>query len=214
MPVRKVSNRGRKNVIGKFPSLKMQRMVSFESTLELDYIHLLEYEREVSWFEEQPLTIEYEFEGESHHYTPDFHVIRLGQDWLIECKPDKFVDTGENQRKFSAAESWCEDRGWFFKVVTDEELRSGYRLKNVKFLWPFARHSIGPAVRSRVYAKLLEAETPLTVLDLANYAEPGEPTQGLIAVYLLAFRHEVAIPLDDAPISVASPVTLPLRRDR
>lgn len=214
MPVRKVSQRGRKNVVGKFPSLKMGRMIAFESTLELDYLHLLEYEQEVSWFEEQPLTLAYEFEGEAHHYTPDFHLIRRGQDWLTECKPDKFVKTEENQRKFAAAESWCEARGWRFKVVTDEELRLGCRLKNVKFLWPFARHSIGPAIRSRLQARLLEANTPLTVLDLAHSAAPGAPAQGLIAVYHLAFRHEVAISVDEAPISAASPVTLPLRRDR
>ncbi len=213
MPVRKVSHRGGKNVIGKFPSLKMQRMVSFESTLELDYLHLLEYEQEVNWFEEQPLTIGYEYEGESHHYTPDFHLVRLSQDWLIECKPNKFVDTEENQRKFSAAGTWCEGRGWFFKVVTDEELRSGYRLKNVKFLLPFARRRVDPAGRSRIQARLLEAKTPLSVLDLANYVEPGELIQGLIAVYCLAFHHELTIPMDDAPISGASPVTLPLRRD-
>ena len=37
MPVRNVSNRGG-NAIGRFPSLKMQRMIAFESLLERDFI--------------------------------------------------------------------------------------------------------------------------------------------------------------------------------
>ena len=35
MAVRKVSNRGR-NMIGRFPSLKLGRMVAYESLIELD----------------------------------------------------------------------------------------------------------------------------------------------------------------------------------
>ena len=58
MPVRNVSNRGG-NVIGKFPSIKMGRMVAFESLLERDFIYLLDHAEEVTWFEEQPLTIEF-----------------------------------------------------------------------------------------------------------------------------------------------------------
>ena len=38
MPVRKVRNHGN-NIIGKFPSRKMERMISFESTIERDYLY-------------------------------------------------------------------------------------------------------------------------------------------------------------------------------
>ena len=74
MPVRNVSNRGG-NAIGRFPSLKMQRMIAFESLLERDFIYLLDYDAAVTWFEEQPLTIEYQHEGKLRHYTPDFHLV-------------------------------------------------------------------------------------------------------------------------------------------
>jgi len=58
MPVRKVSNHGG-NVIGGFPSAKMERMIALESLLERNFIYLLEYAQSVEWFEEQPLSIEY-----------------------------------------------------------------------------------------------------------------------------------------------------------
>ena len=77
MPVRKVSNRGG-NIVGRFPSLKMGRMIAFESLLERDFIYLLDYDVRVEWFEEQPLTIEYQHDGQALHYTPDFHCRRGG----------------------------------------------------------------------------------------------------------------------------------------
>ena len=107
MPVRNVSNRGG-NVIGKFPSLKMQRMIAFESLLERDFIYLLDYDTAVTWFEEQPLTIEYQHEGKLLHYTPDFHLVEHGQHVLVECKPEHFVNTTDNSRKFAVAQAWCQ----------------------------------------------------------------------------------------------------------
>jgi len=81
MPVRKVSNRGG-NVIGHFPSLKMQRMIAFESLIERDYLYLLDYELDIEWFAEQPLTIEYRHNGKTLHYTPDFHIVAAGM-WSL-----------------------------------------------------------------------------------------------------------------------------------
>ena len=127
MPVRNVTNRGG-NVIGRFPSLKMQRMIAFESLLERDFIYLLDYDANVTWFEEQPLTIEYQHEGKLRHYTPDFHLIEHDQHVLVECKPDHFVATADNQRKFAVAQAWCLACDWQFRIVTDAEVRAGYRL--------------------------------------------------------------------------------------
>ena len=47
MPVRTPSNRYGKNIVGKFPSLKLGRMVVFESRLEGDPVYLMEYDPKV-----------------------------------------------------------------------------------------------------------------------------------------------------------------------
>ena len=101
MPVRKVSNRGG-NIIGHYPSLKLGRMVAFESLIERDLIYLLDFEPDVTWFAEQPFTISYQYEGKALNYTPDFHVIRADQNILVECKPQKFVNTDVNPGLFSS----------------------------------------------------------------------------------------------------------------
>ena len=44
---RKITNRGTKKIIGKFPSLKMNTAIWWESQLERDYIYLLEIDPDV-----------------------------------------------------------------------------------------------------------------------------------------------------------------------
>jgi hypothetical protein len=49
MPVRRVTHHGG-NIIGKFPSLKMGRMICFESSLERDYVYTLDFEADILSF--------------------------------------------------------------------------------------------------------------------------------------------------------------------
>lgn len=212
MPVRDVSNKGG-NVIGRFPSLKVGRMVSFESLIERDYLYLLDFETDVEWFEEQPLVIEYRQDGALLRYTPDFHV-RQGGNFLVECKPCVLVEDRENQRKFHAAHEWCAERGWTFRVVTDREIRTGFRLKNVRFLTRYARQQVSPEVRAHVLDCLRLAADPVSLDDLVEQMVHGSNAADVIAAVLgLAFHHEVVIPLDDGPISGHSPVSLPSDRE-
>lgn len=209
MPVRRISNRGG-NIIGKFPSLKMRRMVAFESLIERDYLYVLDYEPDIKWFEEQPLTIEYQHDGKALHYTPDFHVVQAGRDVLVECKPAVLTDRAKNRRKFRAALAWCAERDWDFLVVTDIQLRTGYRLENIKLMTYYARHSIPPQFKGQVYAMLETAFDGITVGDVAQALVPDNPAVALPGIMHMAFHHEVAIPLDTAAISMRSPIFLPL----
>lgn len=207
MPVRKVSNRGG-NIIGRVPSIKMGRMIAFESLIERDLIHILDFEQDVEWFAEQPLTIAYQQKGKTRKYTPDFHVVRHGQNILVECKPEKRAHSDENQRKFAAAQSWCDAEGWIFQVITDTQLRSGYRLQNVKLMTQFARHAIEPGIQRRVRAFLSIAPSPVTVADVIVQVVADKPQVAIIPVLYMAFHHELWLPLDDAPISVNTPIAL------
>jgi hypothetical protein len=207
MPVRKVYNRGN-NIIGQFPSLKMKRMIAFESTIERDYIFLLDYEAEVTHFEEQPLTIEYQHEGERHGYTPDFHVVWAEQNSLVDCKPVDLVDTADNRPKFAAAGTYCAQRGWHFSVVTDHDIRSGFRLSNVKLLTRYAGYAVRPEIKGRILALLHDTTAPLTVGQI-QAAMSLPPAAIFVALMQMAYDHQIAIPLNDAPISAHSAVSLP-----
>ena len=89
MAVRKISNKGTKKVIGKFASLKMKRVIWWESQLERDYIYLLEFDPDVASYDEQPLRIEYYLNGKKHRYTPDFLVRKGNKRIIVEVKQEE-----------------------------------------------------------------------------------------------------------------------------
>ena len=206
MPVRKVSNRGG-NVVGRFPSMKMGRMIVFESLLERDFIYLLDYDIRVEWFEEQPLTIEYRQDDQALHYTPDFHLVETGRPVLVECKPEHFVDMADNQRKFAVAREWCAARGWEFRVVTDCQIRAGFRLHNIKRLTQYARLAMDPILRSQIDTWLQTSSTPPALQDIANGLRPDDPKAVMSGLLHLAFHHLIELPLDTAPLSGAMVVS-------
>lgn len=95
----------------------------------------------VSWGSEE-LVIPYRspVDGKCHRYFPDFIVKTRNKTMVIEVKPERetkepkpkkrvtkqylqeVVTYGINQSKWKAAEEYCLDRGWEFKVITEKHL--------------------------------------------------------------------------------------------
>ena len=191
-------------MIGLFPSLKMERMVAFESLIEQDYLYILDYDASVTAFEEQPVTIEYVLESKKHKYTPDFLVKRKESSELVECKPAPLVSKEENQKKFAAAKDWCKSKGWSFAIVTDQDLRSGPRLANVKLLTQYARLGITPETVQWVEGCLVDANNPFTLREGGQILYPNNPAQGISILLHFAFHHWIDISLDNQPICGSS----------
>jgi hypothetical protein len=205
MSVRRLSRR-KAGLNGLFPALKLGRMAWYESYLERDCFFLLDYDPAVETFSEQPLTLTYADGDKTRHYTPDIGVrTHDHQELLIECKPLARVKSADNQRKLTAAQSWCRDHGWSFCVATEAELRQGPYLNNVKLLTRYARVSVPLQVVQRVESALCSA-TPWTVGRLAEHIAPDPPDRGVSLVLKLAFEHRVWIDLNRAPLSLATPV--------
>lgn len=186
------------SVTGYFPSLKLGRMVAFESTLERDYLYLLDFGAAVTSFEEQPLTLTYEHSGKTRRYTPDFLVREADREVLVECKPEAKLEWNDNPLKFAAARSFCAVKGWSFRVVTDTELRQGYRLENVKCLTYRARYNPPPDV-SEAISTLLSCQ-PHTLDDILR-ALPYPVGVVKATACHLAYRHVLWLELDAAPIA-------------
>ena len=153
MPVRK-TNRGHGGLTGylaRFPDLSMlgspgspgnpgspgPRFASagsthFESALEKDLFLLLRYQqhvtREVRFFEEQPLRIDYLDAGTPRHYTPDalihYHGPRPSE--LVEAKyrTDLRKHLPKWRPGYQAAQAYCRSHGWVFRVRTEFSIRT------------------------------------------------------------------------------------------
>jgi len=191
-------------MIGRFPSLKMRRMIAFESLIEQDYIFILDFEPEVLAFSEQPIQIEYVWEDRSHHYTPDFLVTRKTGEEIVECKAQKMVNRDENQRKFQAARGWCQNQGWHFRVVTDEEIRAGNRLNNIKLLTRHARISFTPDLLRQTRLCLQTLLYPQCLTHVAKLILPDQLELGVSILLYLAYHHQIQLGLDHEPISAST----------
>jgi hypothetical protein len=83
-------------------------------------------------------------------------------------------------------------------------------LKNVKLLTQFARYTIPTTTKERIFACLVVASGPIRVGELLQQIHPEAPRLAIIPILHLAFHRAVHIPLDEAPITDDSPVTLPV----
>lgn len=210
MGAREVSNRGG-NTIGYFPSITMKQQIPYESTIERDKITLEDFKAEVRAIIAQPLVIPYQYHNKTVTYTPDLLVQTVSKCILIECKPAELVETEDNQRKFDEARKWCEQHRFEFEVVTDEQIRAGFRLKNVKRLTQYARHTISPQMKSRTYGILQAAPKPLSIEELAIQIAPHNFGSALSCILHLAYYHQIDMDLDKEKISNSSLVWLPSR---
>lgn len=139
MGVRKITNKGGKKVIGKFPSLKMERLVCWESQIERDYIYLLEFDPAVASYAEQPLRISYHLDGKERRYTPDFLVKRADKNLIVEVKREEAAKKEEMQQLFRVVSAICAHDHYEFVVVTDTMIRVQPRLDNIKLLTRYQR---------------------------------------------------------------------------
>jgi hypothetical protein len=147
MPVRKIP-KNHLVVTGRHASARSDSMVEFESTLEKDYMLLLDADSAVATYEEQPVRIRL---PDGYFYVPDvlvkFHPNADGnarRSELVEVKPQAYLDkyADEYACKFSTAEAYAEERGWIFCKRTEHDIRTP-KLSNLKFLRGYRRHDPG-----------------------------------------------------------------------
>ncbi len=165
MPVRKIPKNYR-SVTGLVASELNAKQTAFESTLERDFMLLVEFDPDVLSYEEQPVRIDYlSVDGQTRHYTPDILVTyhqaststMLKPPLLVEIKyrRDLFERWQELKPKFRAARRYAKEQGWIFKIITEVEIRTPY-LKNVKFLRQYQRRPIDLAGASLLLQKVSE----------------------------------------------------------
>jgi hypothetical protein len=188
MPVRKIPKRSGR-LSGRYPSIKLKRMVAFESMIERDLICLLDYAPAVTYFEEQPLTIVYEVDGKTRRYTPDFCVAEGDCRYLIECKSAAYVDDQVNQPKFAAAQCWCAENGYEFLVVSDETLKASGLMPNIRVLTHYGRFDLDERLRLHLTGFLLTASGSAT-LSYLTQALPEWPERETRAATLYLVYHQ------------------------
>lgn len=134
----------RRSVSGVY-AFRGERSISFESTLERDFLVRTEFSRAVLDVTPQPVTIRYRAaNGREFHYTPDFlvqyrsdnHSFGEGpRPMLIEVKPrEQLREKWPLLRlKFRAALRYAREQGWDFRIHDESRIRD-QTLANIVFL--------------------------------------------------------------------------------
>lgn len=202
MPVRKIPKNYR-NVTGLAAAGKSVGAAQFESTLERDFLALLEFSPEVERFEVQPLKIEWRDEqGIGRSYTPDV-LVEFKQDldrspWLCEVKYR--ADLKKNWRdlhpKFLQAIRSAKERGWRFRLVTETEIRTPY-LDNVRFLSSFRFREFPEADTEQVLTPIrLAGRTTPAVLVPSLTSDLQHQAEWLPVLWHLMARHRIGADLE------------------
>ena len=145
MPVRRIPTNSR-SLTGRLASVKGIGASDFESSLERDFLTLIEFDLDVERFEVQPVRIRYsDPEGKVRFYIPDVLIwyrkdiepAKKMPPRLCEVKYLKDLDANDRTfaSKFNAAHRYAERRKWEFRVITEEGIRTPY-LENARFLLP------------------------------------------------------------------------------
>ncbi|HXA47681.1 MAG TPA: TnsA endonuclease N-terminal domain-containing protein [Burkholderiaceae bacterium] len=204
MPVRKIPKNYR-NVTGVAAAGKAVGPAQFESTLERDFLALLEFSPEVEQFEVQPIVIKwYNEQGAPRSYTPDvlvkFNTETNRAPWLCEVKYR--ADIGKNwddlHPKFRKGIRHAKQKGWRFRLITEVEVRTPY-LDNVRFLMPFRFRAV-PEDDSERLLDRLRSSSGMTPAAMIEFMSPDRQKQAelLPVLWRLIADHRVGVDLDVA----------------
>ena len=204
-PARKVITRRTARVIGLFASVKMKRLVPWESQLELDYLRLMEVDNSVVAFHAQPEVCLYQLQGKEHRYFPDLRVeLSDGSIRMVEVKYKADANTPENKERFALIKALYAERRISFEVVTELDIRRQPRLANAKLMLDYRDCEPSESMNLRV-AEAFAVRRPVTLGDLE--AALGFPTERRGEFYAMALRGHFGIDLENAPLSADSLIT-------
>ncbi|QDM01673.1 TnsA endonuclease N-terminal domain-containing protein [Aliarcobacter butzleri] len=146
----KISHKNRKigytygSTSGKF-MFRNKKIILFESLLEKNFLHVLEFNDMVLDVIEQPFTIETETtKGNKGSYTPDFLIYfkepqlktnNLIKPIVAEVKPSKKLIENriELKQKFKSAIKFCNEQEFKFKIFNENRIKST-EVDNIVFL--------------------------------------------------------------------------------
>ncbi|MEO8255377.1 MAG: TnsA endonuclease N-terminal domain-containing protein [Flavobacterium sp.] len=180
------------SVTGHICSIKNNEFVEFESSLERDFIYLLEFNLEVKQYYEQPIKIYYLDEGFEKYYVPDFFVEYWnGTKELVEIKYIQELEEKQNElsTKFNAAEIFCSTNGMSFKIYNEHLIRTALGW-NAKFLnyYRYPKFDLNLDEASILRNKLneLNDSTPSKIIKLIANDESKQAELLYLLWYLIA----------------------------
>jgi hypothetical protein len=133
-----------RNKLNGHKNYRAERLIYHDkSSLREDLISILEFDNQVDKYCEEPVIIEYTENYDMHSYCPIFLIFYRNDLEISNSKKPLLCDitTRENlwkkwkeyKPKYKAAMNYADRKGWRFKILTENEIRTDF-LSNIKFL--------------------------------------------------------------------------------
>jgi len=156
--------------VGYFKSYKNNNQLAFESILERDFFTILEFDKNVVAYKEQPFTLRYKLNSVNTKYTPDVLVdYEDGSQKVFEVKyQDEINANTELQDKLANLKNEIKkQKNLVFEIFTDEDLNDIY-LNNCMFLYKFAFLNGDEVLHEKVISEIANLKSPIPVKTFAE----------------------------------------------
>jgi putative transposase len=214
-PTRLVTSRAG-NVSGRYPSKKMGSIIQFESSkCELAGIYLMEYDKEVLEYYDQPEAIKLLYTALNGRnigvkHTPDFFVLRVEsagwEEWktdedlkrLTVKMPHRYQLQTDLKWRCPPGESFAESMGLYYAVRTSGEINWNLQ-RNLRFLEDYYRHDsllISDESKEKIIS-IISCYQGITLENLLGYGIPVDD------IYTMIARQEVYIDLEKYPLATS-----------
>lgn len=142
MPTRRVVTRSPHRSVGIISCTWLQdEPIEYESQLERRFLQRALTFPYIRSIHHQPFTFEYEDQGKSLRYTPDFLcTLQDGSRIVVEVKPDVFVK--KHLSKITIGKEKAAAAGMIFIVATDREIDDGNAVENAALILRYTRGGI------------------------------------------------------------------------
>ena len=137
---------------GRWFSTTTDGFLEYESLLERGWMLLLDFDREVEWFCEQPLHLHYVKDGAPARHVLDLLVWRAGTPELCDVKSIERVEDPVFQAQVRATELACAEAGFGYRVLSEPDRQL---MVNVRWLAGFRERPADPdGERTRMLSTL------------------------------------------------------------
>ena len=185
MSVRKIK-KSYISCVGYFKSYKKNKQLAFESILERDVFMLLEFDKNVVSYEEQPLKINYQLKARNTRYTPDVLVTyKNGSKKIFEVKYQSDLDSDPKlQHKISVLkEEIARQMSLPFETFTDTQIDQIY-FKNCVFLYKNAFISENRTMTNKVLENINKLSKSVTIKSFLDVLSTKQTEQLQVLPYL------------------------------
>lgn len=146
--------------------------------------------------------------GELFTLEPHFSVVRPEGNVIVLCKWRQSLETWKGQTELEVASSWAAMNDYSVEIVTEKELRTRHKFRNIKLLWRYRYGRVTKETLDLINSYLRDVNGTPTLGTLASLiADPVEPypLMQLPILYSLLFHGHLSADFD-TPITAASKV--------